>query len=214
MSTFRTRAGEVSALEGLKAQERLVLLAWLTHANPEGVAWPSIARLARMTSLGERTVRRELKRLRERGVLEERGRTKKGALVLRFQSCPQRSRGPRSSRTVASGQAGRANPAWEADEQIQVNETRRTKPYPYPLPSGEGDRDQVAFILEWVRTAEVDEVWWAMAVDGHPGVCHQVHRAMAASKKAGGYRGSLRYRRIRGSLVEAAQRQTSQDSPS
>jgi hypothetical protein len=208
MSTFRMRAGQVFALEGLKAQERLVLLAWLTHADPEGVAWPSIARLALMTSLGERTVRRELKSLRERGVLEERGRTKRGALVLQFQSHPQRSRGPRSQRTVASGQAGRSGPAREADEQTQEKKTSRTKPYPYPLPSGEGDRDQVAFILEWVQQAEVDETWWAMAADGHPGVCHQVHRAMAASKKAGGYRGSLRYRRIRDSLARAARHRT------
>lgn len=203
MSTFRLRAGQVFALGGLKAQERLVLLAWLTHADPEGVAWPSIGRLARMTSLGERTVRRELKSLRQRGVLEERGRTRQGALVLQFQSYPQRSRGPRPPRTVASGQAGRSGPAREAYEQTQENKTSRTNPLPYPPPSGGGDRDQVRFILEWLRTVEVDEAWWALAADGDPGVCHAVHRAMTASKKEGGYRGSTRYRDLRGSLHAA-----------
>ncbi len=204
MNTFRTRAGQVFDLEGLKAQERLVLLAWLTHANPEGVAWPSIARLARMTSLGERTVRRELKSLRERGVLEERGRTRQGALVLQFQGYPQRSQGPRSPRTVTSGQVGRSDPAWEAHEQTQENKISRTNPLPNPPPSGGGDRDQVRFILEWVRTVEVDEGWWALAADGDPGVCHAVHRAMTASKKEGGYRGSTRYRDVRPSLSAAA----------
>lgn len=206
MSTFRVRAGQVFAVAGLRAQERLVLLAWLTHANPAGVAWPSIARLARMTSLGERTVRRELKRLRERGVLEDRGRTPRGGLRLCFRSYPQRSSGPRSGGTTGSGHVGQAAPAQVAYEQVQENKLSRTKPYPNPLPSGEGDRDQVAFILEWTRQVEVDEEWWALAVAGDPGVVHQVSRAMEASRKAGGYRGSLRFRWLRGSLRAAGAR--------
>ena len=99
---------------------------------------------------------------------------------------------------------GRGGPAPEAYEQVQENQSNRTKPYPNPLPSGEGDRDQVAFILEWSQQIEVDEAWWERAVEGEPGLVHQVSRAMADSKKRGGYRGSLRYRRLRGSLSVAA----------
>lgn len=202
--TFRDRAIEVFDHPDLRPQERLVLLAWLTHASQAGVAWPSIGRLARMTGLGERTARRELKQLRGRGVLEDRGRTKRGALVLRYRSFPQRSGEPRSGGTVGRGPTGRGGPAWEADEQDQENKTSRTKPYPYPLPFGEGDPDQVAFILEWTREAQATDEWWALALAGDAGVVHQVSRAMEASKNRGGYRGSRRYRRIRASLVEAA----------
>ncbi|MEZ4322865.1 MAG: helix-turn-helix domain-containing protein [Myxococcota bacterium] len=203
---FHTRVGEVFAHPELGAQERLVLVAWLTHANPEGVAWPSIARLARMTSLGERTVRRELKRLRDHGLLEDRGRTPKGGLVLRYRSYPQRSAEPRPPGPVGSGSVGRSGAACQAYEQIQENKLSRTNSYPDPTSFGGGDRDQVAFILEWTRQVEVDDAWWAMAVAGDPGVVHQVSRAMEASKRQGGYRGSLRYRRIRGSLLEASRR--------
>lgn len=203
MSTFRVRAGQVFDLAGLGAQERLVLLAWLTHANPEGIAWPSIARLARMTSLGERTVRRELKRLRERGVLQDRGRTPRGGLVLCFRSYPQRSAGPRPAGTARSGRVGRSDPACQADEQTQENQISRTNPLPNPPPSGGGDRDQVQFILEWAADAGVDDEWWALAAEGHVGVCHQMHRAMTKSKAEGGYRGSTRYRALRASLQSA-----------
>jgi hypothetical protein len=203
MSTFRIRAGQVLAHPDLRAQERLVLLAWLTHANPEGIAWPSIARLAKLTSRGERTVRRELKRLRERGLLEDLGRTPRGGLRLRFRSYPQRSGEPRSGGTSRPGRSGRAAPAWEAHEQDQENQLRRTNPLPYPPPSGGGDPDQVQFILEWTRDLGVDEAWWELARAGNPGVCHAVHRAMTTSKREGGYRGNARYRDVRPSLLHA-----------
>jgi DNA-binding transcriptional ArsR family regulator len=204
MSTFRIRAGQVFDFSDLRSQERLVLLAWLTHADPDGVAWPSIARLARMTSLGERTVRRELKRLRERGLLEDLGRTPRGGLRLRFRSYPQRSEEPRPRGPSRRGPAGRSGPAREAYEQTQENQSSRTKPYPYPVPSGDGDRDQVAFILEWARQVDVDDAWWELAAAGEPGIVHQVARAMDASRQQGGYRGSRRYRWLRNSLAQAA----------
>ena len=202
MNTLRDRLGLVFG-SALTSNERLVLIAWLSHASPEGVAWPSIDRLALLTGLGERTVRRALKVLRECGVLETLGRHKKGSLRLRFAGCPQRSDGPRPLGALPSGPREQRAPATVTDKRRSENEDQGTKPYPYPFPCGEGDPDQARFILEWAREVGADADWWELAAAGDPGVVHQVHRAMERSKKAGGYRGSMRYRWVRGSIQRA-----------
>lgn len=206
MNTFRARVGDVIASD-FTPNERLVLIVWLTHANPEGIAWPSIARLATLTALSARSVRRSLKVARTVGTLEDIGR-RHGALVLRYRSCPQRPTGPRTPAVVPTGPQASQGLDTVSDKQLQENKTNRTKPYPYPLPSGEGDRDQVAFILEWARDAQADEAWWQLAVEGNPGAVHQVCHAMEESKKRGGYRGSLRYRSLRASLARAFPQRT------
>jgi hypothetical protein len=49
--------------------ERLVLLAVADHLGSSGECWPSLPRLASMTGLNERTIRRSLSNLRESGCL-------------------------------------------------------------------------------------------------------------------------------------------------
>lgn len=53
-----------------KSGNLLVLLAIADHADDDGVAWPGIARLAKMTRLSERHVRRCLTALSDAGELE------------------------------------------------------------------------------------------------------------------------------------------------
>lgn len=49
--------------------EKLILLALADWANDDGVAWPSIAQLARKTGCGERTVQRTLREAEKTGLL-------------------------------------------------------------------------------------------------------------------------------------------------
>lgn len=49
--------------------EKLILLALADWANDDGVAWPSIAKLAQKTGCGERTVQRTLRAAEQAGLL-------------------------------------------------------------------------------------------------------------------------------------------------
>jgi hypothetical protein len=55
--------------EDLDASERLVMLSLADHSDDEGVCYPSIARLAKRTSMSDRGVQKVLVRLQERGFL-------------------------------------------------------------------------------------------------------------------------------------------------
>lgn len=66
--SFRLIA-EVLALD-LPLGPKLTLVVLASHADEEGVCFPSMARLQRMTGQSESTVRRSLATLREAGVLE------------------------------------------------------------------------------------------------------------------------------------------------
>lgn len=50
--------------------EKLILLAVADWANDEGLAWPSIAQLAKKTGCGERTVQRTLRTAEQSGLLK------------------------------------------------------------------------------------------------------------------------------------------------
>lgn len=52
---------------------KLVLLAYAHHANPKGVAWPSLAALVEFTGLNRKTIIREVKSLAYAGLMEDSG---------------------------------------------------------------------------------------------------------------------------------------------
>jgi hypothetical protein len=53
----------------LPLAEKAVLLCLCDHANDDGECWPSMARVARRSSMSERTAQRAIKALRDRGIL-------------------------------------------------------------------------------------------------------------------------------------------------
>jgi hypothetical protein len=58
--------------------EKLILLAVADWANDEGLAWPSIAQLAKKTGCGERTVQRTLRAAEQSGLLKRHENPGKG----------------------------------------------------------------------------------------------------------------------------------------
>lgn len=59
--------------------EKLVMLKFCDHANDEGIAWPSVAKLAQAACISERQAQRVMKRLAAEGYLEIVGNEKGGA---------------------------------------------------------------------------------------------------------------------------------------
>lgn len=59
--------------------EKLLMLKLCDHANDEGVAWPSVAKLAQAACISERQAQRVMKRLAAEGYLEIVGNEKGGA---------------------------------------------------------------------------------------------------------------------------------------
>lgn len=53
----------------LPLAEKAVLLCLCDHANDDGECWPSMARVARRSSMSERTAQRAIKGLRDKGIL-------------------------------------------------------------------------------------------------------------------------------------------------
>lgn len=73
MGTTWTKARshvELALLAGVSPTEKLVLAAIALHTDSQGVAWPSKERLAQITGLTPRGVRKALARLEERGYLK------------------------------------------------------------------------------------------------------------------------------------------------
>ncbi|GDX99996.1 hypothetical protein LBMAG48_24000 [Phycisphaerae bacterium] len=69
----------------LDSREKLVLIMWVTFADGnDGTAWPSIARLAKATSLGESTVRESVRELERLGWLVLVGSRKGGRMSNRY----------------------------------------------------------------------------------------------------------------------------------
>jgi hypothetical protein len=78
----RMRAVRDSTLD---SREKLVLIMWVTFADGnDGAAWPSIARLAKATSLGKSTVRESLRELERLGWLVLVGSRKGGRMSNRY----------------------------------------------------------------------------------------------------------------------------------
>lgn len=61
-------------LQGMSGPQKAVLISLADNANDEGVCWPSVARIAQRTCLGERTVQTAIKWLTQVGLLEIRER--------------------------------------------------------------------------------------------------------------------------------------------
>ncbi|MGR3963836.1 helix-turn-helix domain-containing protein [Pseudomonas sp. 910_23] len=61
-------------LQGMSGPQKAVLISLADNANDEGVCWPSIARIAERTCLGERTVQSAIKWLGTSGILSFRER--------------------------------------------------------------------------------------------------------------------------------------------
>lgn len=59
--------------------EKLVMLKFCDHANDDGIAWPSVAKLAQAACISERQAQRVMKRLAAEGYLEIVGNEKGGA---------------------------------------------------------------------------------------------------------------------------------------
>lgn len=63
------------------ATAKAVLIALADHANGAWTCWPSVARLCQFTALGERTVRRALRRLSASGAIRLVERPRQTSLV-------------------------------------------------------------------------------------------------------------------------------------
>lgn len=61
-------------LQGMSGPQKAVLISLADNANDEGVCWPSVARIAERTCLGERTVQSAIKWLGVSGILSFRER--------------------------------------------------------------------------------------------------------------------------------------------
>ncbi|WP_078467584.1 helix-turn-helix domain-containing protein [Pseudomonas sp. MF6394] len=61
-------------LQGMSGPQKAVLISLADNANDEGVCWPSVARIAERTCLGERTVQSAIKWLGTSGILSFRER--------------------------------------------------------------------------------------------------------------------------------------------
>lgn len=61
-------------LQGMSGPQKAVLISLADNANDEGVCWPSVARIAERTCLGERTVQSAIRWLGEAGILSFRER--------------------------------------------------------------------------------------------------------------------------------------------
>ncbi|WP_296255608.1 MULTISPECIES: helix-turn-helix domain-containing protein [unclassified Pseudomonas] len=61
-------------LQGMSGPQKAVLISLADNANDEGVCWPSVARIAQRTCLGERTVQAAIKWLTQVGLLAIRER--------------------------------------------------------------------------------------------------------------------------------------------
>lgn len=61
-------------LQGMSGPQKAVLISLADNANDEGVCWPSVARIAQRTCLGERTVQAAIKWLTQVGLLAVRER--------------------------------------------------------------------------------------------------------------------------------------------
>ncbi|MBJ2215994.1 helix-turn-helix domain-containing protein, partial [Pseudomonas carnis] len=61
-------------LQGMSGPQKAVLISLADNANDEGVCWPSVARIAERTCLGERTVQSAIKWLGTTGILSFRER--------------------------------------------------------------------------------------------------------------------------------------------
>lgn len=72
---FRLDTTVADRLRELGPAAAMVVIRLGRHADGDGVSWPSIAQLAAMTGLAERTVRRAIRRLVDAGLLEVQPRT-------------------------------------------------------------------------------------------------------------------------------------------
>jgi predicted ArsR family transcriptional regulator len=97
---FYPTAWDMGELECLSARDLLVLLALVEHADDDGVCWPGQERLAQMTRVNSRTVRRALKRLEQIGLIqrtrrwaEDGGGRTSDLIRLRFPKAVRRSGG-------------------------------------------------------------------------------------------------------------------------
>lgn len=113
--------------------ELLTLLRLADHADNDGVCWPGQKQVAEFTGQDERTVRRHIKRLEERGLLEREKRVcgeGKGRLPDRiFLALDQpgnlSGRSQTTNRTLTSGRSGATNRTSDAD-QPDIDDTRST----------------------------------------------------------------------------------------
>lgn len=62
---------ELAWLTALPPMERFILVAMADHANADGIAWPSVARLSERTGATERTIYRAMKVLRDEGHISQ-----------------------------------------------------------------------------------------------------------------------------------------------
>lgn len=82
-------------LQGMSGPQKAVLISLADNANDEGVCWPSVARIAERTCLGERTVQAAIKWLGASGILsfrERMGRSTMYTLTPAAYAPPQQPR--------------------------------------------------------------------------------------------------------------------------
>lgn len=68
-------------------RETIVLLIFLSHGNSDDISWPSALLISEMVQCSERTVKRIIKSLKERGWLENVGRFGGRGIVAKRRVC-------------------------------------------------------------------------------------------------------------------------------
>ena len=86
---FTLTHAAIHATQGISPIERLVLATVSSFANILGTCWPSNQTLADKTGLHERTVRRQLETLQEKGFIERISRGVGRAMLTRILITPQ-----------------------------------------------------------------------------------------------------------------------------
>ncbi len=64
------KMAEVFSLQEISGHEKLVMLALADNSNDQGICWPSLETIARKASVAERSARRLIRQLTDRGFLE------------------------------------------------------------------------------------------------------------------------------------------------
>lgn len=117
----------------LPPMEKLVLLAIADCANDEGAAWPSASTIAKKSGQGERTVRRSIRALIEKGHLSEIQRS--GTSTL-FTVHPCHTGTPATQAPLPNRPQTPATQAPKPLRTVSSSEAKASSPRVWPLPPG------------------------------------------------------------------------------
>ena len=129
----------VWANSNAKGTARLVLLAIADHANPSGVAWPSLRRIAQYANVDKSNVSRAIKSLIQIGELERVGYTKSFSGSTKYRVKVVRRRTSAESQPSAEAHWGGSAEAHQGVVRRRTTNRNRTKYYEPSIDIGHFD---------------------------------------------------------------------------